>query len=48
VSLSKDHRPERQPQSRTQKIVMWSVLGVAAAMLVVAIVLFIASGAPLF
>jgi hypothetical protein len=46
MTLQKDQ--PKPPQNRTQKIVMWSIFGVAGAMAVVAIVLFIVSGAPLF
>jgi hypothetical protein len=48
MSLSRDNRPEKPPQNRTQKIVMWSVYGVAAALLIAAVVLFIVSGSRLF
>ncbi len=48
MSLSKDNPKQRPPQNRTQKIVMWSIFGIAAAMLVVAIVLLFVSGARLF
>jgi hypothetical protein len=48
MTLHKDKRPEKPEQNRTQKIVMWSIYGVAAVLLVVAIVIFISSGASLF
>ena len=48
MTLSKDNRPEKPPQNRTQKIVMWSIYGIAAVLLVIAIVLFFVSGAKLF
>ena len=48
MTLSKDNRPEKPEQNRTQKIVMWSVYGVAAVLLVIAAVLFVTSGAKLF
>ncbi|MHB1171682.1 MAG: hypothetical protein ACYCZY_04165 [Lacisediminihabitans sp.] len=48
MTLSKDNRPGRPQQTRTQKIVMWSIFGVAAAMAVAAIVIFFVSGARLF
>jgi hypothetical protein len=48
MTLSNGRRPERPPQTRSQKIVMWSVFAVAAVMLTVAIVLFVVSRAPLF
>jgi hypothetical protein len=38
----------KQPQSRTQKIVMWGVFGIAAVLAIIAIVIFIRSGAPFF
>jgi hypothetical protein len=46
MTLQKDQ--PKPPQNRTQKIVMWSIFGVAGVMLIIAIVLFVASGAPLF
>ena len=46
MTLQKDER--KPPQNRTQKIVMWSIFGIAAVLLIVAIVIFIASGTPLF
>jgi cytochrome b subunit of formate dehydrogenase len=48
MTLDKDNRPQKREQNRTQKIVMWSIYGVAAVLLVVAIVIFISSGASLF
>jgi hypothetical protein len=48
MTLSKDNRPQKPEQNRTQKIVMWSIFGVAAVLLVVAIILFFTSGAKLF
>jgi len=48
VTLSKDNRPEKPEQNRTQKIVMWSVYGAAAVLLVIAAVLLVTSGAKLF
>jgi hypothetical protein len=46
MTLQKDQpKPE---QNRTQKIVMWSIFGVAGALLVAAIIIFIVSGAPFF
>lgn len=48
MTLSTDNRPEKPEQNRTQKIVMWSVYGVAAVLLVIAAFLFITSGAKLF
>jgi hypothetical protein len=48
MTLNKDNRPQKPEQNRTQKIVMWSIYGVAAVLLVVAIVIFISSGASLF
>lgn len=48
MTLSSDNRPQKPEQSRTQKIVMWSIFGIAAVLLVVAAVLFFTSGTPLF
>ncbi len=48
MSLSKDDKNRRPPQTRTQKIVMYSIFGVAGVLLVIAVVIFITSGAPLF
>ena len=48
MTLSKDDRPQGPGQTRTQKIVMWSVFGVAAVLLVIAAILFVTSGAKLF
>lgn len=50
MTLSGDNKSkrERQEQNRTQKIVMWSIFGVAAVLLIIAVVLFIVSGASLF
>jgi hypothetical protein len=46
MTLQKDQ--PKPPQNRTQKIVMWSVLGVAAALLIAAIIVASVSGARLF
>lgn len=46
MTLQKD-QPKR-PQNRTQKIVMWSVFGIAAVLLIISVILFIVSGTPLF
>ncbi|NEM89908.1 hypothetical protein [Galbitalea soli] len=48
MTLQGKNRPERPPQTRTQKIVQWSIYGVAAVLLVIAIVVFISSGTHLF
>lgn len=40
--------PRPTGQSRNQKIVMWSIFGVAGVMLVIAIILFVRTGASLF
>ncbi len=48
MTLSKDNRSQKPEQNRTQKIVMWSVFGVAAILLVIAVILFVTSGAKLF
>jgi hypothetical protein len=46
MTLQKDQ--PKPPQNRTQKIVLWSVLGVAAALLIAAVIIAIVSGARLF
>jgi hypothetical protein len=46
MTLRKDS--PKPPQTRTQKIVMWCIFGVAAALLVAAVTIFIVSGTPLF
>jgi hypothetical protein len=46
MTLQKDQ--PKPPQNRTQKIVMWSIFGIAAVLLIIAIVIFIASGTALF
>jgi hypothetical protein len=46
MTLQKDQ--PKPPQNRTQKIVMWSIYGVAAALAITAIIIFIASGAHFF
>lgn len=46
MTLGKDE--SKPPQNRTQKIVMYSVFGIAAVLAIIAIVLFISSGARLF
>ena len=46
MTLQKDQ--PKPPQNRTQKIVMWSIYGVAAVLAIIAIVLFIVSGARFF
>ncbi len=48
MTLSKDNRPDKPEQNCTQKIVMWSVYGAAAVLLVIAAILFVTSGAKLF
>ncbi len=46
MTLQKDEpKPE---ENRTQKIVKWSVIGVAAALLLAAIIIAVVSGARLF
>lgn len=43
------HKDSKKPeQNRTQKIVMWAVFGIAAVLLVIAIVLFVANGVHFF
>jgi hypothetical protein len=46
MTLQKDH--SKPPQNRTQKIVMYSVFGVAAVLAIIAIVIFLVSGQKLF
>jgi hypothetical protein len=46
MTLQKDQ--PKPPQNRTQKIVMWSIFGVAGALVIAAIIIAIVSGAPLF
>jgi hypothetical protein len=48
MSLSNNGKDPRPPQTRTQKIVMYAIFGVAGVLLVIAVVVFIVSGAPLF
>ena len=48
MTLSKDNRPKRPEQNRTQKIVMWCIFGVVAAMAVAAAIIFFVSGSSLF
>lgn len=46
MTLQKDQpKPE---ENRTQKIVKWSVIGVAAALLIAALIIAIVSGARFF
>jgi hypothetical protein len=46
MTLQRDK--SKPPQNRTQKIVMYSVFAVAGVLAIIAIVIFIASGAKLF
>ncbi|CAN5594605.1 hypothetical protein BH09ACT4_BH09ACT4_02160 [soil metagenome] len=48
MTLQGNSPRKRNPQTRTQKIVMWCVFGVAAVLAIIAIVIFIRSGAPFF
>ncbi len=48
MTLDKDNRRKHPEQNRTQRIVMWSVFGVAGVLFVIAAVLFVISGARLF
>jgi hypothetical protein len=48
MTLQSNNPQGKPPQTRTQKIVMWSVFGVAAVLAIIAIVIFIRSGAPFF
>jgi hypothetical protein len=44
----KEFRRERQTQTRTGRIAMWIVFGVAAVLAIIAIVIWIRSGVKLF
>jgi hypothetical protein len=46
MTLRKDNG--RPPQTRTGKIVMWIIFGVAAVLAIIAIVIWIRSGVSLF
>ena len=48
MTLNRDPRRDQPEQSRTQKIVMWSIFGVAGVLAVIAIIIFFASGTRLF
>lgn len=48
MTLQGNSPRNKTPQSRTQKIVMWSVFGLAAVLAIIAIVIFVRSGAPFF
>jgi hypothetical protein len=48
MSLSKDNKKQRQQQTRTGKIVMWIIFGIAAVLAIIAIVIWIGSGVSLF
>ncbi len=45
---SKDRKKERQQQTRTGRIVMWIIFGIAAVLAIIAIVIWIRSGVKLF
>jgi hypothetical protein len=46
MTLQKDQ--PKPPQNRTQKIVLYSVLGVAAVLAIISIIIFISTGQRLF
>ncbi len=46
MTLQKDQ--QKPPQNRTQKIVMWSIFGVAGALLIAAIIIAVVTHARLF
>lgn len=46
MTLQKDQ--PKPPQNRTQKIVMYSVFGIAAVLLIIAVVIYVRSGASFF
>lgn len=46
MTLSKDNK--KPEQTKTQRIVMWCVFGIAAVLLIIAIVLFISNGVRFF
>ncbi len=48
MTLSKGNRPERPEQTRGQKIAMWTIFGIVAAMAVAAAIIFFVSGSSLF
>ncbi len=48
MTLSKDNRPKRPEQTRVQKIVMWCIFGIVAAMAIAAAIIFFVSGSSLF
>jgi hypothetical protein len=48
VTLRKDNGPQRPEQTRTQKIVMWCIFGIVAAMAIAAAIIFFVSGSSLF
>jgi t-SNARE complex subunit (syntaxin) len=46
MTLQKDQ--PKPPQNRTQRIIMWSIFGVVVVLAIVAVVIFLVSGTPLF
>ena len=48
MTLDKDSRKQRPPQTRTGKVVMWIIFGVAAVLAIIAIVIWVRSGVKLF
>jgi len=48
MTLNRDSRRQRPPQTRLGKVVMWIIFAIAAVLAVVAIVIWIRSGVALF
>ncbi len=48
MTLGKDSRNQRPPQTRAGRIIMWIIFGVAAVLAIIAIVIFVRSGVSLF
>jgi hypothetical protein len=48
MTLDKDSRKSRPPQTRLGRVVMWIIYGVAAVLAIIAIVIWIRSGVKLF
>jgi hypothetical protein len=48
MTLDKDSRKQRPPQTRLGKVIMWVIFGIAAVLAVIAIVIWIRSGVALF
>lgn len=48
MTLNKDSRKGRPPQTGLGKVIMWVIFGVAAVLAIIAIVIWIRSGVALF